>query len=664
MINTKFWNPNKNRNSGKFSANTASTSTPKKELSKGAKKLLAGLGVTGGVILIVIGIVSILAYIYIVRPAYILINITNNIKAHTNDAKNAVIGRDLVAFEKDLFEIEQDLNDLRNAREKNFKWTKDLSFTKEYYSDSDHFINAGFYAIEAGKETINLAKPFADAAGLKVTESTESTEQPDQPTKDTGLAEAFSAWISIMPEIANNLDGLIAKMDQIGQELAQVDASKYPERLGNVEVRSVITTAQTNLTKVSDYAPDIKQALQIIPQLLAVNSTSKRYMIIMQNDKEMRATGGFWTFYATFKVQDAMLASDFTSKDMYSIDITLNAIDAYVTFPKAPDAYTNHLKVEHLYARDANTSPDFPTSIEKFMYFYKLAMPLAPAEIKPVDGVIAIDTEVIEQLLEVTGPVTVNGVTYSKDNVVLELEKIASLALRDQANRKKVLGDLMEAMLINVYESDKNLWPKLVEKGISLAVNKHAIVYVTDTTAQALLEKYNLAGRIIDPVEGDYSYIVSTNLGGDKTNWFVQKEIDHNLAQEGDRYIDTVKIKYTYTEPNADFAPFIKRFKDWVRVYTPTGSELISVDGSEDTTTQDTERNKTYFSGYVELGPNETKELTFKYYVPSSVVNNNVYKLYIQKQSGIVSEIHTVTINGKTETIDLKTDYQYTTTIK
>jgi hypothetical protein len=355
-----------------------------------------------------------------------------------------------------------------------------------------------------------------------------------------------------------------------------------------------------------------------------------------------------------------MLNSDFSSKDMYSVDLTLDLIDAVFTFPKAPEAYQKYLKVERLYARDSNISPDFPTAVDQFMYFYELAMPLAPNEIKPVDGIVAIDTQVISELLEVTGPVTVNGVTYTKDNVVLELESIASLALREQAGRKKVLGDLMEAMLINVYESDRNLWPKLIDKGIDLANRKHIIGYSFDTEAQALIEEYKFGGRIIDPVEGDYSYVVSTNLGGDKTNWFVNKKIDHNLSKDGNRWVDTVKITYSYPQPDSQYINFVKRFKDWVRVYAPLNSEIIGVTGSEDGSGADQERNKTYFTGYIELGPGETKEMEFKYYLPANAVKGDVYNLYIQKQPGTDGEVHTVTVNGKTQTVELDHDAEIT----
>jgi len=57
----------------------------------------------------------------------------------------------------------------------------------------------------------------------------------------------------------------------------------------------------------------------------------------------------------------------------------------------------------------------------------------------------------------------------------------------------------------------------------------------------------------------------------------------------------------------------------------------------------------------LELGPGESKEITFKYYIPSGVVGDT-YKLNIQKQSGIDREKHTVIYGGDTKEIELEKD--------
>jgi len=615
------------------------------------KKLLKSLGITGIAILVIVIGVAIASYLYLVKPAYSLVSSAKMLKKDGQLIGKSLQGRDLVAAGKALTLTEEDLKRIRTQRDQSFGWVKNIKLLKlnEYYSDSDHFINAGLYAIDAMREMMKVITPFADAAGLKVVE----TQQIKQ---EEGLMEAFQTWVSIMPQVASQMDGVIMKMAKVGDELQPVNVDKYPVKIGKIYIRDNIRIVKDTLSKADDFAPDIKQALTLFPGVLGVGSPLKRYMIIMQNDKELRPTGGFMTNYATFKIKDALLQSDFTSKDMYSIDNTIDIIDATYDFPDAPPAYMKYLKVERWYARDMNSSPDFIDSMDQLMRFYNMAGRINPFEIKPVNGVFTIDTYVIKELLDVTGPVTVNGITYTGDNVILELEKLASLQLKEQIGRKKVLGDLMESMLVNVFESDKNLWPKLIEKGIDLARRKHVLVYLFDPLPQKLIEEYGFGGRVKEAVEGDYSFVVSTNLGGDKTNWFTTKEVTHELSKQGDKWIDTVKIKYNYKNPTGDYALFAKRFRDWVRVYTPLNSQIQSVTGTEDGSTTGQERGKTYFTGEVELGPGETKEMTFKYVLPQNVVKPDKYVLTIQKQPGIDVEVHKVIVNGKTETINLSAD--------
>ncbi|MFC1756065.1 DUF4012 domain-containing protein [Patescibacteria group bacterium] len=627
------------------------------------KGFLKGLGVTGVVLLAVGSILALVIYLFIVSPAISLISHTNKLKADFSEISETLADRDLVELEKVLQNTETDLDGLRAARESKFGWAKDLKMFKinEFYQDSDRFINAGHLGIEALREASRIVTPFADAAGLRISEE----EEAQTAESEEGLMEAFQSWVSLMPQVAEDMDGVLEILSQIGEELAPVETSKYPESIRGVPIRDNVEFAKNSLVNAKDFGPDIKKALTIVPGLLGVDSlAAKRYMVIMQNDKEIRPTGGFWTNYATFKIKEGLLQSDFTSKDFYSIDYAIDVIDAYYDFPDAPPAYAKYLKVERWYARDTNSSPDLPTSIDNFMFYYDLGMRYAPAEIKPVDGIITIDTKVIEEMLEVTGPVTVNGLTYDSSNVVLELERIASLSQREQINRKGVLGDLMEEMLVNVFESEVSAWSKLIDKAVDLAMRKHIQGYVFDEEAQALLEKYDFAGTITDPVEGDYSYVVQTNLGGDKTNWFVDKMVDHKIEKEGDRWVRTVKITYTYEQPGEEYGPFIKRFKDWVRVYAPFNSELMSIDGSEDETGTGEEKNKTYYHAYIELGPGEKKELTFKYYLPDEVVKDGKYTLLIQKQPGIDKEVHVVSVGSETKTIELEKDYTFYTKLQ
>ncbi|OGC50259.1 hypothetical protein A2716_03555 [candidate division WWE3 bacterium RIFCSPHIGHO2_01_FULL_40_23] len=614
------------------------------------------LSIYGGAFLAVAAVIGIILFIFVIKPSYAVIAQVNKIKEDKALLEKEFKLQDVEKIKEALNQLRVDILDLRKVRDGNFPWAKSFAPTKDYFSDSEHFINAGVYAIDAISEFVVVAEPFADAAGFKLKKESEIID----PNAGSGLADAFALWVKVMPEVAEKMDGVIEKADKVGEELLQVDAKRYPENFKGVPIRSNIEASQQYLAKASEFGPDIKAALTIVPPLLGVGQ-EKRYAIIMQNNAELRATGGFWTNFATFRVRDGKLNSDFTSNDMYSIDDYIALTDTPYTQPwPAPlPPYREYLKVEHTWGRDANYYPDYPTSVDYWMKFYRQAAWAGHPSAKPLNGVFAIDTNVVSELLKVTGPVTLNGFTYDSNNVTLELEKLASLSLREQAGRKKVLGDLMEEMLLNMYKADKNLWPKFTEAAVKLATEKHILVYVfDDPKASELLEKYNFSGRIVNYDKGDYSYVVSTNLGGDKTNIFVTKEVSHKIYQDGGKWMHDVVINYKYGQPMPGYEPLVKVYRDWVRVYAPAGSSLVSTEGSDGSTEADKgeERGKVYFAGHITLPPNESKTITFKYEIPSSLLKDKLYYLYLQKQPGTNNDKHIVTLNGKSQTVELLTD--------
>jgi hypothetical protein len=622
---------------------------------KSSKNSSLILKITASLAAIVVVFV-IFIYFFVISPVLSFRDSVMTLKNSADKLSSSLINdRDLVAYEKNLLKLESDLKNLRSVRDSKIGHLRNFPFVKDYYSDIDTFINTGLIIVDAGKEVRKIIEPFADAMGIRISE--------DKPVAKVGFADAVATWISVMPKVAANLDPVIIKLDEAGDELKKINAEKYNINILGLyknDLRPGIKFAQESLSQAREYGPDAKEALLIFPGILGVGTGEQRYMIIMQNDAEIRATGGFWTNFATFKVRNALLTSDFTSKDMYSIDIALDAIDKYVTFPTVPEAYNKFLKVERLYARDANISPDYPTAIDKFNNpFYKYAMQVNAAEYKPVNGYIAINTEVVREFIEITGAVNVNGVVFNKDNVVLELEKIASLSLAQQAGRKKVLGDLMEAMLKNVFESDSFLWPRLIEKGVDLMNRKQILVYLNDPNAQKLVEKYNYGGRIIDTPNTDYMFFVSTNLGGDKTNMFTTRSYTSDVAMENGKVLRTVKVTYSYPEPKPEYIDFRKRYQDWFRLYVPEGSELVSLTGNEDNKVYtDKERGRMYFGGFLTLGPGETKSIEFKYYIPSNLVNKGQYNLYVQKQSGVNDESYDFNIFGTKLNKSIDTDYK------
>ncbi len=353
----------------------------------------------------------------------------------------------------------------------------------------------------------------------------------------------------------------------------------------------------------------------------------KNYLVIFQNDKELRPSGGFLTAYAVFVMDQGRLSST-SASDSYFIDID-NRLSVY---DPAPAIITKYLKLSDnkLFFRDANLSPDFKVSmamVEKIWNRSKL--------VPRVDGIIGLDTHFVESMMGVLGEVSLPGYPkFTKENVVEQLEIISNVLgtrLEKRQGRKDIIGSLMANMMQKAFSAGGKQYLNLVTTIWQEAEQKHLLVSLHDDEAQNLAEKLNFAGRVKD-YSGDYLHINDANFAGRKANWFMKEEVSKEVVVERDKVVTTLKIDY---ENTGKYHPdFNTGYRDYVRVYVPLGSKLLESEGSKEQVTTGEDLGKTFFAGYLAVDPLQKVRLTLKYESPPTIIKDSTYKLLIQKQPG------------------------------
>jgi len=303
--------------------------------------------------------------------------------------------------------------------------------------------------------------------------------------------------------------------------------------------------------------------------------------------------------------------------------------------------------MDHFYARDANISPDFPTSVATFMNFWRQARE------PQIDGVWAMDTYVLQELLKDVGKVEVEGYSdpFDESNVIERLETYTNVLLREQAGRKEVLGELMNSLMQKTFGASQKQYPAIISSFGTLLNQKHILLTFNDPAVQVLVDKYNLSGRLT-AFDGDYLHVNDANLGGRKANWFVTEQITKEVSRQGGQLVS--KLTINYANPGKYHPDFNTGYKDLVRVYVPLGSKLLSSSGSLSTVSSGTELGKTYFMASILVKPDGgTATLTFDYTLPDTVSYN---RLLIQKQPGTNAIPVDIKIDGKSQKLILDTD--------
>lgn len=572
----------------------------------------------------------------IVTGVFTYFSVLPKVKALVAQADKTVIALDRVKLALKLQDIAQVKIESVNLKAELAK-TKDqydqLSFVKfiplvnSYYSDGTHFLNAAEHGSQATIVISDALIPFADALGLKGNAG--------------GNAGSYTEKIvQAMPKIVPKLDDIEIELTAVRKEIDQVNPNRYPGSLSikGIKIHDTIEQVKNQIDSIESATPQLRPILTNLPDALG-EPKIKTYLVLFQNDKELRPTGGFITAYALVKIDKGKLIST-TSEDIYNLDARLNSK------LEAPFPIKEYLKLNYLYIRDSNLSPDYVEAMKIFTSMYKRA----PGS-QNIDGVIALDTEVVRSLLQITGPITSPQYheTFSAQknregvsDVVYKLENYSENLLTKTDNRKALIGDLMQALISKIIGSSKDKWEPLLATTKDMLDQKHLLLYSFNNSTQELLEKYNFSGRIKD-YSGDYLHINSANLGSKKANLYIKETIEQNIDIANDGTV-TKTVKMTVR----NFGPFNSwlndTYRDWFRIYVPDNSQLIS---SSFGGSIGQELGKNVYSGLINVNPQGSNSVSVKYKLPLKVKKGEEYKLLTQKQPGTDQPEVIIKVNGK-----------------
>lgn len=590
-------------------------------------------------VLLILGASS---YFGIVRPALSVYDQVKIAKSDINQLKSDASIQDVVAADSDLDHLNSDLSNIK-SRYQYFSWARHLPLASGYYADGNRVLNAASSGLAAGKIITTSLLPFSDVLGLKGQDKT-STAQ-----------EKLQKIVEIMPKLAPNTDQVAAKLSIVNSEIQAIDVSRYPGQIAGINIHDSLKSAQ-DLTKLaSDFMPQAKDVLENAPTALGVDGT-KTYMVIFQNDKELRPSGGFLTAYTFASFKGGQLTTSKTD-DIYNLDQSI------ASKPIAPAPILKYLPlVPKWNLRDTNLSPDFTISMSNFESLYKKS-PMY----KSNDGYIGADTYFLQALLRLTGPITTKstGDTFTADNVVTKLETYAEKVFTNVPNRKGFLGDLMKEVIARLSSAKSDQWPTIIDTMLDAFNQKHVLLYSKDPNVQSLIEKYGWAGRIkTEDQNEDYLHVNDSNFAGAKANLYIKEKIIQDITVAADGTV-TKKLTVQEINPVKTDGWLNGPYRDWVRMYVPLGSTLQSTSGGEvKTATTQNELSHEMFENFVvahPLGSTSSDIATWSttYQLPFQITGH-IYKLLVQKQPGTDGPMLTININGKQRVNEqLKTDQTY-----
>lgn len=440
----------------------------------------------------------------------------------------------------------------------------------------------------------------------------------------------------------------------------------------------------------SAFINDLEDLVGVIDALEIALGTDdfRRYLVMFQNNHEIRATGGFTGSYAILDVQKGKILN-VTVPGGGTYDVQ-GQLDVHVR-PPLPLQLAN----KRWEFQDVNWFPHYPATARKTMEFYRHARGTT------VDGVISVNASVLSRLLSVVGPVYNDefGLALEGEDALTNLQRHVEVEYDKTKNEPKaVLASVLDQMMKLVSDVEPQRLVQLLVEANEALQQKEIQVYFEDARVQNKFRSFGWTGEIAgtEPFQ-DYLMVINTNIGGQKSDARVEQHIEHQAVIEQDgTIVNTVIIRREHVGDTSELFYGNKNI-NYVRLYVPHGAELLDAGGfsfpeeesfmvpeywyEDDAdiaaiTASETidvhtgtqiakDQGKTVFANWVVTDPGEASEVYFTYKLPFTIYdiveqknkdpraidslierinakdNSAVsrYSLFAQKQSGVNGDL-------------------------
>ncbi|HAM88956.1 MAG: hypothetical protein US83_C0002G0056 [Candidatus Falkowbacteria bacterium GW2011_GWC2_38_22] len=607
---------------------------------------------------------------------------------------------------KDLDNLKMRVIGTTNAAISDIKSASQSATDKDFAEAGKDFSYASKNFLEAKKEIadlnvlLNIVGSIVPNNEIRLAKNADLILEAGRLSSEIGfdLSEALSVFNQEKPSLELIINSLHAKSEKLIANTALLDGviNKIDAEALPPEYKDTFIVLREKFGLVNGNIKEFFEIIKLARVFLGFEQ-DKRYLFVFQNNAELRASGGFIGSFAVV---------DFRNGEIINLNVpgggsydTEGGLLERIIAPQ-PLALVNPLW--HFW--DANWWPDWQTSAEKLAWFYEKSGG------STVDGVISFTPTVLESILKIIGPLDMNekyGATITAENFwqlvqvmseqkpqdhpdyqkylklraelfkdpVVTADAAASSSLpttasssnaltanatssdtaktgEEQHAPKKIIGDMFEKIRFVMKENlSKEIFFSLAGSALESLNEKHILLYFNDDDLQAKADAYSWTGKMRSSA-WDYLMVVHSNIAGAKTDRVINEDISHKTEVSEDGTItDTVEIIRRHNGIKGDAFTGVRNV-DWLRVYVPEGSRLISASGfrvpdekffdkpdeswqeddylalTENKATIDensgtkiyTEAGKTVFANWCMADPGETIVVRFKYVLPFKMV--------------------------------------------
>jgi hypothetical protein len=623
--------------------------TAKKKKKRGRKILVGFFSIVFLIVLVVGG----LAIYFVVLPARRVSQSIDNIKSNLISLAQDFQSKDLSNIDQYFSNIRLEFDNIDSEIDR-YEFLSTSEYTKGYYDNFQTGRGMLNKTSDLFDETLPELKSILEVTGFKTVENEEVSEE------DEG---SITLVLKELPRYLALYDSIEPKLIDILDDAKNFDLNYIPE-VGDYELKEKITSLNEFVEDFPQTSDQVTDFLQYLPELAgAVDPAS--YLLILQNETEMRSSGGLLTAYGNATIHEGEFGDDIFLTDMWNLEI-------YVSYTLGIDTgyrniYGQNVMMNlgcgstYLRAQDAGIYPDLYWTMDTLQDYYNIANRYNKTDFPNYDYILIINNKFAENLLSLIQPLEIEGFgEVTAENLYDSIKSETDKPTTFDPNRKDIIKDIANAAKQKFLDLPIEKLPEVINVLIkSFQAKDLGIATPNDKDIQAYLDTYGMSGRTVKEYTGDYFQLNEAQNCSLKLNKFIRNTVKNDVYIEDTGEIKrNVQVKWQQPkvfEPGLEkqYSPTLSfSYRAWVRFFTPADSSDFESDGYKRSgyvgyfpqtyydKVMDKEVNDNIIQfdhrRFNESDPVEKDEMNVSYVLPDSInyTKDKKYTLIIQKHPG------------------------------
>jgi UDP-glucuronate decarboxylase len=436
------------------------------------------------------------------------------------------------------------------------------------------------------------------------------------------------------------LDKIYQNLSLMESELSKIDLEQEsPFYLK--EIKSKIDSYKDQVSEAREKVKLARELLTVLPEMTAFKDR-KTYLVLIQDNLELRPTGGFISAYGLLTFEKGKLL-DFEIKNIAKAD---SGLKGRITPPKPLEKYLN---LDAWYLRDSNWSPDFTSAAYQSQWFLEKEMGIK------TDGTIALNLYVLKDILKNIGPVQLLNYNETITATNLFDKTIQYFEVDFSSGNKDIdfLTQLCQLSFEKIKQLEKNDWFLLFDSLTQSLEQKQFLLSFENDKLSSFMAEKNWSGALRKQADnlnkntvGDYLMINEANLGVNKANFYLKRSLEQEVTilETGD-FLESLTITYKNQSTSKGWPA--GDYRNYLRIYVPANSNFLSLKAGSslsdlnevntDLITTSQVLGKQEIGFLVEVPVQETRFIKLIYKTPYQLKFDKrqaTYLFYLQKQPG------------------------------